>query len=131
MTRGNVRWCGRGLESPQLLRGPLGRALRQLCICRHGAVRKGRLMPSAAEEPRRSARSHHPSGHAQPRTEPTGEVADTITLRRSIAAPTTTGEKAINFASKVNGMKACCNDQTNATIAIARLVLRQRTWKRA
>jgi DNA-binding transcriptional ArsR family regulator len=37
---------------------------------------------------------------------------------------------AMNFASKVNGMKACCMDQANATTAIATLVLRQRTWKR-
>jgi hypothetical protein len=37
--------------------------------------------------------------------------------------------KAMNFASKVNGMNACCSDQANATNTIARLVLRQRTWE--
>lgn len=35
--------------------------------------------------------------------------------------------KSMNFASKVNGMKACCNDHANATSATARLVLRERT----
>jgi hypothetical protein len=33
----------------------------------------------------------------------------------------------MNLASRVNGMKACCNDQTKATIAIARPVLLERT----
>src|SRR5919199_38825 len=37
---------------------------------------------------------------------------------------------AMNLASKVNGMKACCMDQANATTAMATLVLRKRTWKR-
>jgi hypothetical protein len=37
---------------------------------------------------------------------------------------------AMNFASKVSGMKACCKDQTNPTTTIAALVLRKRTWNR-
>jgi hypothetical protein len=45
-----------------------------------GMSGRSRLMPSAAEEARRSARSHHPSGRAQSPTAPTGEVADTIPL---------------------------------------------------
>ena len=51
------------------------------------------ITPSTAEEARRSARSHHPSGRAQSRTESTGEIADTRAFGRPCLAPTPTGEK--------------------------------------
>ena len=51
-------------------------------------------------------------------------------------APATIGTSRMIFTSYRTGvsdvytMKACCSDQANATNTIARLVLRQRTWKR-
>ena len=37
---------------------------------------------------------------------------------------------AMNFASNVSGMKACCKDHANTTTAIAAPVLRKSVWKR-
>jgi hypothetical protein len=51
-------------------------------------------------------------------------------LRKTEYGTDDNSRKAMNLASMVNGMNACCYDQTNPTIAIARLVLRQRTRKR-